>query len=66
MKKYKATLFRSDENLALGFTRSTPIDTILLDKKCYTTAENLFFNKRGWNRSDHYHVEIENIPRFLA
>jgi len=62
MKRYKATLFEQkviDE-------RAEPIDTILLDKKCYPTAEKLFFNKRGWERTEHLHIEIEDMPRFLA
>jgi len=62
MEKYKATLFKQeyiDEP-------SRPIDTILLDKKCYATAENFFFDKRGWKRAEHFHIEIEDMPRFLA
>ena len=66
MKKYKATLFKHDENVALGFSRAIPIDSILLDKQCYTTAEKFFYDKRGWKRAEHYHIEIENTPRFLA
>jgi hypothetical protein len=60
MKRYKATLFKS------SLRSSTPIDTVLLEKKCHATAENLFFNKRGWKKAEHYHIEIENLPRFLA
>ena len=62
MKKYKATLFKQeyiDEP-------SKPIDSVLLDKKCYTTAEKFFYDKRGWKKAEHYQIEIEDMPRFLA
>ena len=62
MEKYKATLFKTD----LEEDQSEPIDTILLDKICYTTAENFFFDKRGWEKKEYYHIEIEDMPRFLA
>jgi hypothetical protein len=59
MKKYKATLFKQeyiDEP-------SKPIDTIL---RCFTSAEKFFYDKRGWKRAEHFHIEIEEMPRFLA
>jgi len=62
MKRYKATLFKQE----VINERAEPIDTILLDKKCYSTAEKFFYDKRGWKRGEHYHIEIENMPRFLA
>jgi hypothetical protein len=62
MKRYKATLFKQE----YIDQRAEPIDTILLDKKCYPTAEKFFYDKRGWKRGEHYHIEIENMPRFLA
>jgi hypothetical protein len=68
MKRYKATLFKSEKSKLnpTSSWRTTPIDTVLLEKKCHATAENLFFNKRGWKKAEHYHIEIENLPRFLA
>ncbi len=50
MKRYKATLFKSEKSTLnpTSSWRTTPIDTVLLEKKCHETAENLFFKKRGW------------------
>ena len=62
MKRYKATLFK----LEYWDQPQVPVDSVLLDKKCYTTAEKFFFNKRGWKKAEHYHIEIEDMPRFLA
>ena len=62
MKRYKATLFKT----ACNGQDQRPIDSILLEKKCHTTAENFFFNKRGWKKAEHYHIEIDDLPRFLA
>ena len=70
MKKYKATLFKLEYEATInGMTINepqVPVDSVLLDKKCYTTAENFFFNKRGWTKTEPFHIEIEDMPRFLA
>lgn len=62
MKKYKATLYESE----FIDVPAKPIDSILLDKICYTTAEKIFYDERGWIKSENYHIEIESKPRFLA
>jgi len=62
MKKYKATLFRLEHI----DEPQVPVDSTLLDKKCYATAEKFFFNNRGWKKTEHFHIEIEDMPRFLA
>ncbi len=65
MKRYKATLYHSKQNLN-NKTITEPVDSILLDEKCYRTADNIFFEERGWNRNSDLHVEIEKLPRTLA
>ena len=73
--KYKATLYEeragADEYLYLPehrrreLTLPRPIDSVLLDKRCYKTAESHFFSKRGWPRAETYFVEIEKHPRMI-
>lgn len=70
MVRYKAVLWRTP---GLGYLPlededeliSTPVDTALLKEKCYSTAEDIFFNQRTWKRSPDYHVEIEEMPRIV-
>lgn len=66
MKKYKATLYHSKQDLN-NKTITAPVDSILLDEKCYRTAERYFFKDRDWDR-EHYdfHVEFEKTARTLA
>tara|TARA_R110000824_G_scaffold243272_1_gene431904 strand:+ start:2935 stop:3162 length:228 start_codon:yes stop_codon:yes gene_type:complete len=71
MERYKAILWRtpglgylSQEDVG-AYGISTPVDTALLKKKCYSTAEDIFFNQRSWKRSPDYHVEIEEAPRIV-
>jgi len=42
-----------------------PVDSILLDKKCFTTAEGIFYGRRGWKRTGDLHIEIEDQPRII-
>ena len=73
--KYKAILYeergREDEYLYLPehkrreLTQPRPIDSILLDARCFTTAETYFFNKRGWTKLPSYFIEIEENPRMI-
>ena len=65
MKKYKAILYHSTE-YPNQEPVTQPIDTVLLNEKCYRTADNIFFEERGWNRNSDLHVEIEKLPRTLA
>jgi len=72
--KYKATLYETPEITdflyisqikADELSRPKPIDTTLLDKRCYATAEKFFFNQKGWRRADTLHIEIEDKPRII-
>ena len=72
--KYKATLYETPEITDFLYvsqikqeelSRSKPVDTTLLDKRCYATAEKFFFNKKGWRRADTFHIEIEEVPRII-
>ena len=66
MKRYKATLYHSKQDLN-NKTITEPVDSILLDEKCYRTAERHFFKDRAWDR-EHYdfHIEFEKTARTLA
>ena len=64
VKKYKATLYYSKECLTKGVI-TEPIDTVLLNKKCYQTAEVYFFDDGRWDRSEALHIEIESEPRVI-
>ena len=73
--KYKAILYQTPQLCDFLFVpiakqnelnKPKPVDSTLLDEKCYRTAENIFYNKREWPRSDRLHIEIESIPRILA
>ena len=73
--KYKATLYESKDHMEYLFltqskreelNKPRPVDTALLDKKCYKTAERHFFSERGWvHARGNYHVEIEDKPRVI-
>jgi hypothetical protein len=73
--KYKAILYETPEQTEYLFVSNMkqrelnnpkPIDSVLLDTKCYSTADKYFFNKRGWNRNlANYHIEIEQEPRMI-
>jgi hypothetical protein len=72
--KYKATLYETPEITDFLYvsqikqeemSRPKPIDSTLLDKRCYTTAEKFFFNKQGWRRAETLHIEIEEQPRII-
>ena len=72
--KYKAILYETPEQTEYLFVSNMkqrelnnpkPVDSVLLDKKCYSTADKYFFNKRGWTRDDRYHIEIEEEPRMI-
>lgn len=62
MKKYKAILYE----IEYIDVPAKPVDSILLDERCYTTAEKIFYDERGWVRSEKHHIEIETNPRFTA
>ena len=74
--KYKAVLFEErasgDEYLYLPehkrreLSLPRPVDSILLDKRCFKTAENYFFNKRGWDKREELFIEIEKKPRIIG
>lgn len=73
--KYKAILYEEPQICDFSFitiakqnelNKPKPIDSTLLDKKCFKTAENIFYNKKGWTRSDRMHIEFESMPRILA
>ena len=73
--KYKAILYETPVNCEYLYVpkakveelnKPKPVDSVLLDKKCYKTAEGIFFGRRGWERHEKFHVEIEDEPRVLA
>ena len=59
-ERYKATLWH---DLSTGISR--PLDTCLLKSRCYTLAEQEFFDNRKWLRDIDYHIEIEEYPRII-
>tara|TARA_R100001244_G_scaffold46032_3_gene41309 strand:+ start:496 stop:729 length:234 start_codon:yes stop_codon:yes gene_type:complete len=72
--KYKATLYETPEITDFLYVsqikreelnRPKPIDSTLLDERCYATAEKFFFNKKGWRRGETLHIEIEEKPRAI-
>jgi len=72
--KYKAILYETPESTDFLYIsqikreeleRAKPVDSTLLNKKCYATAENYFFKKRGWAKSDLFYIEIEDQPRII-
>ena len=72
--KYKATLYETPEITDFLYIsqikqeelcRPKPVDSTLLDKRCYATAEKFFFSKKGWRRADCFHIEIEEAPRII-
>lgn len=72
--KYKAILYETPEQTEYLFVSNMkqrelnnpkPVDSVLLDTKCYSTADKYFFNKLGYIRGDKYHVEIEEEPRMI-
>ena len=72
--KYKATLYETPEITDFlcvsqikkeEMERSKPVDTTLLDVRCFLTAEKFFFNQKGWRRADTLHIEIEENPRII-
>ena len=73
--KYKAVLYeeRGNEHEYLylpehkrrELSQPRPIDSILLDARCFKQAETYFFNKRGWDKSPSYFIEIEENPRMV-
>ena len=73
--KYKAVLYEErgseheylylPEHKRRELTQPRPIDSILLDARCFTTAETYFFNKRGWAKLPSYFIEIEENPRMI-
>jgi hypothetical protein len=73
--KYKAILYETPviceflyipEAKAKELNKPKPVDSVLLDKKCYKTAEGIFFGSRNWDRDAKLHIEIEEEPRILA
>jgi len=73
--KYKAILYETPAQWGGTYlskakveelNKPKPVDSVLLDKKCYKTAEGIFFGRRGWERHEKFHVEIEDEPRVLA
>ena len=73
--KYKAILYETrteveflylPEHKRRELNQPRPIDSVLLDTKCYSTAAKYFFDKRGWNKNTaSYHIEIEQEPRMI-
>ena len=66
MKRWKATLWHTPIQAGKAVGVGRPLDTVLLTKRCHTTAEDIFFNKRKWDRQIDYHIEIEKEPRHLS
>jgi len=75
-KRWKAVLWETPRTIEVRpmseahlkkYFSPTPIDTVLLTKKCYSTAEDIFFNERNWGTQDrgHLHIEIEELPRIV-
>ena len=73
--KYKAILYETPDECdflyipeakAKELNKPKPVDSILLDKKCFKTAEGAFFGSRGWGRHERFHIEIEDMPRIIA
>ena len=73
--KYKATLYETPEECDFLYVseakqkelnKPKPIDSTLLNEKCFETAERVFFGKRGWVRGSRFHIEIEDMPRIIA
>ena len=72
--KYKALLYETPQDADFLYIsqikkeelqRPKPVDSILLNKRCYKSAENHFFKKRGWAKTDFLHIEIEDQPRVI-
>ena len=72
--KYKAILYETrtavdflylPEHKRRELNQPRPIDSVLLDTKCYSTADKYFFNKLGYIKGDKYHIEIEQEPRMI-
>ena len=55
---YKATLFQATIDQVCR-----PVDTCLLRERSYSIAENVFFNKNGWDRNEDLYIDIDEIPR---
>jgi hypothetical protein len=75
MKKWKAILYETPEIMDYLYVSKgrreqlnnpRPIDSILLDKKCFKTAESHFFGAGGWPKGEQFHVEFEEEPRITA
>lgn len=73
MKKWKATLWETPRSCGSPIPKGIkglnqfPVDTVLLTKKCYSTAEDIFFTERHWGtrEREHLHIEIEELPRIV-
>jgi len=72
--KYKAILYETPQDADFLYIsqikkdelqRPKPVDSTLLNKRCYVTAENYFFKTRGWIKNAYYHIEIEDNPRII-
>ena len=72
--KYKAILYETREEVEYLYlsklkqeelNKVRPIDSTLLDKKCYSSADKYFHTKMGWPRTDSLHIEIEDEPRVV-
>ena len=75
-KRWKAVLWETPRTCEVHpvpeahrkkYLSAIPVDTVLLTKKCYSTAEDIFFNERNWGARNrgHLHVEIEELPRIV-